>query len=72
VGALQYVDKVIDIDQAPIGRTPPVQSRHLYGLFNDIRDLFAETQDAKMRVQVSRFSFNVRVAVASRAGDGPC
>lgn len=61
IEGLQYVDKVIDIDQSPIGRTPRSNPATYTGVFNDIRDLFASTQDAKMRgYNAGRFSFNVR------------
>ncbi len=57
----QYLDKVISIDQSPIGRTPRSNPATYTGLFNDIRDLFASTQDAKARgYGPGRFSFNVR------------
>lgn len=58
---LEYLDKVIAIDQAPIGRTPRSNPATYTGVFNDIRNLFASTADAKMRgYSSSRFSFNVR------------
>ena len=61
VEGLQYLDKVIDIDQSPIGRTPRSNPATYTGLFNDIRDLFASTSDAKMRgYGPGRFSFNVK------------
>ncbi|MCD8239885.1 MAG: excinuclease ABC subunit UvrA, partial [Oscillospiraceae bacterium] len=61
VDGLQWADKVIAIDQSPIGRTPRSNPATYTGVFNSIRDLFAETQDARMRgYGPGRFSFNVR------------
>jgi len=61
VEGCQHLDKVIDIDQSPIGRTPRSNPATYTGLFNDIRDLFASTADAKMRgYGPGRFSFNVK------------
>jgi len=61
VDGLQHLDKVIDIDQSPIGRTPRSNPATYTGLFNDIRDLFAATNDAKIRgYGPGRFSFNVK------------
>ena len=61
VEGLEYVDKVIDIDQSPIGRTPRSNPATYTGLFGEIRDLFAKTKDAKAKGYTSgRFSFNVR------------
>ena len=61
VEGLEFFDKVIDIDQAPIGRTPRSNPATYTGVFNDIRELFASTNDAKMRgYSAGRFSFNVK------------
>ncbi|MBQ2926139.1 MAG: excinuclease ABC subunit UvrA, partial [Ruminiclostridium sp.] len=61
VEGMKHLDKVIDIDQSPIGRTPRSNPATYTGLFNDIRDLFASTNDAKMRgYGPGRFSFNVK------------
>ncbi|MCI6639648.1 MAG: excinuclease ABC subunit UvrA [Pygmaiobacter massiliensis] len=58
---LEYVDKVIGIDQSPIGRTPRSNPATYTGVFSDIRTLFSQTQDAKMRgYGPGRFSFNVK------------
>ena len=61
IEGLEFLDKVVDIDQSPIGRTPRSNPATYTGLFNDIRDLFAATQEAKSRgYGPGRFSFNVR------------
>ena len=61
IAGMEFLDKVIDIDQSPIGRTPRSNPATYTGVFNDIRELFANTQDAKARgYNVGRFSFNVR------------
>ncbi len=61
IDGMEYLDKVINIDQSPIGRSPRSNPATYTGLFNDIRDLFAATQDAKSRgYGPGRFSFNVR------------
>ena len=61
ITGLQYLDKVIDINQSPIGRTPRSNPATYTGLFNDIRELYASTQEAKMRgFSSGRFSFNVK------------
>ena len=58
---LEYVDKVIALDQSPIGRTPRSNPATYTGVFGDIRELFASTQDAKLRgYNQGRFSFNVK------------
>ena len=57
---MENIDKVIEIDQSPIGRTPRSNPATFTGVFNDIRALFEETQDAKVRgFKAGRFSFNV-------------
>jgi len=61
IDGLEYVDKVIQLDQSPIGRTPRSNPATYTGVFNDIRDLFASTQDAKLRgYGQGRFSFNIK------------
>ena len=61
IKGLEHLDKVIDIDQSPIGRTPRSNPATYTGVFNDIRDLFASTADAKIRgYGPGRFSFNVK------------
>ena len=72
IEGLQYVDKVIAIDQTPIGRSPRSNPATYTGLFNDIRDLFAASRDAALRgYGPGRFSFNVRGGRCEAcAGDG--
>ena len=61
IEGLEYLDKVIAIDQSPIGRSPRSNPATYTGLFNDIRELFASTADAKLRgFHSGRFSFNVK------------
>ena len=55
------IDKIIDIDQSPIGRTPRSNPATYTGVFDDIRDLYANTNEAKLRgYKKGRFSFNVK------------
>lgn len=61
ISGLENVEKVIDIDQSPIGRTPRSNPATYTGVFDDIRDLFAQTNEAKLRGYTKgRFSFNVK------------
>lgn len=61
ISGLEHLDKVVGIDQSPIGRTPRSNAATYTGLFTHIRDLFAGTNEAKSRgYQVGRFSFNVK------------
>lgn len=61
IEGMEHLDKVITIDQSPIGRTPRSNPATYTGLFNDIRELFANTTDAKVRgYKANRFSFNLK------------
>ncbi|OIJ21011.1 excinuclease ABC subunit A [Anaerobacillus alkalidiazotrophicus] len=61
ISGLELIDKVIDIDQSPIGRTPRSNPATYTGVFDDIRDVFAMTNEAKVRgYKKGRFSFNVK------------
>jgi excinuclease ABC subunit A len=61
IRGVEHLDKVIDIDQSPIGRTPRSNPATYTGVFTPIRDIFAQTQEAKVRgYQPGRFSFNVK------------
>ncbi|SHJ94580.1 excinuclease ABC subunit A [Hathewaya proteolytica DSM 3090] len=68
----EYIDKIIDIDQSPIGRTPRSNPATYTGVFDIIRDLFAQTNEAKVRgYKQGRFSFNVKGGRCEAcAGDG--
>lgn len=58
---LEYIDKIIDIDQSPIGRTPRSNPATYTGVFDNIREIFTQTPEAKMRgYKAGRFSFNVK------------
>ncbi|MGL4372898.1 MAG: excinuclease ABC subunit UvrA, partial [Turicibacter sp.] len=72
IKGLEHIEKVIDIDQSPIGRTPRSNPATYTGVFDDIRDLFAATNEAKIRgYQKGRFSFNVKGGrCESCRGDG--
>ena len=61
IEGIEHLDKIIDIDQSPIGRTPRSNPATYTGVFTNIRELFAQTQDSKMRgYAANRFSFNVK------------
>lgn len=61
IKGLEHIDKIIDINQAPIGRTPRSNPATYTGVFDDIRDVFAQTNEARMRgYKKGRFSFNVK------------
>ena len=61
VEGIEHIDKIIDIDQSPIGRTPRSNPATYTGVFDNIRDVFAQTNEAKVRgYQKGRFSFNVK------------
>ena len=61
ISGIEYIDRLIDIDQSPIGRTPRSNPATYTGVFDDIRDLFAQTNEAKIRgYKKGRFSFNVK------------
>jgi excinuclease ABC subunit A len=72
INGLSYIDKVIDIDQSPIGRTPRSNPATYTGMFTHIRNLFAEMPEAKVRgYQPGRFSFNVKGGRCEHcSGDG--
>ena len=64
IKGIEHIEKVIDIDQSPIGRTPRSNPATYTGVFDDIRDVFASTNEAKIRgYKKGRFSFNVKGGV---------
>jgi len=66
---IEHIDKIINIDQSPIGRTPRSNPATYTGIFGPIRDLFAATQEARMRgYKAGRFSFNVRGGRCEKCG----
>jgi excinuclease ABC subunit A len=69
---VEHIDKIINIDQSPIGRTPRSNPATYTGLFTPIRDIFADTREARMRgYKAGRFSFNVKGGRCEKcAGDG--
>jgi len=69
---VEHIDKIINIDQSPIGRTPRSNPATYTGLFTPIRDIFADTKEARMRgYKAGRFSFNVKGGRCEKcAGDG--
>ena len=72
ISGVEHIDRLIDIDQSPIGRTPRSNPATYTGVFDDIRDLFAQTNEAKIRgYKKGRFSFNVKGGrCEARSGDG--
>ena len=72
ISGVEHIDRLIDIDQSPIGRTPRSNPATYTGVFDDIRDLFAQTNEAKIRgYKKGRFSFNVKGGrCESCSGDG--
>ncbi|MDE7166648.1 MAG: excinuclease ABC subunit UvrA [Bacteroidaceae bacterium] len=61
IEGLEYIDKVVNVDQSPLGRTPRSNPATYTGIFNDIRDLYAQLPEAKIRgYKPGRFSFNVK------------
>ncbi|XCY66286.1 ATP-binding cassette domain-containing protein [Streptococcus iniae] len=68
VTGIEHIERLIDIDQSPIGRTPRSNPATYTGVFDDIRDLFAQTNEAKIRgYKKGRFSFNVKGGVVKLA-----
>jgi excinuclease ABC subunit A len=71
VNGLQRIDRIIEVDQSPIGRTPRSNPATYTGIFDDIRKVFTQTKEAKIRgYQPGRFSFNVPATRGGKAGSG--
>ena len=70
IEGIEYLDKIIEVDQSPIGRTPRSNPATYTGLFSDIRELFASTQDAKVELRAGKFSLTSGAGVRGVRRDG--